>query len=346
MNHAPCQEPLQSVVSALPRLESRSSLLASDEGVGPRLAVPAGEASTVVARSISTLAALMVMLGIVHAAAADPPPCPPFVELPCDDAGEGGGAVVPPTFVCTPGEGGWARSPIELVASPQPRSDENTEFTMGFTRWQRHLWAEGSQNLATCGAILSGQSIFLGTGSQSAAITAMYQMRRREFWDGVGPAMPRVVTLGATGFAGMSIAVTCSPQAGCVASAVATATGGCSSLGEASAVLEPRAISATAHYDSAASQLQFSGNIGAAIDDSGPSITGEISGSSQWSTQGEGAASGAASYAVRPDRTYCAFTNRPYTMRSFAATSTSIAATVNAGSAAASAVAVAGFDVN
>ena len=63
--------------------------------------------------------------------------------------------------------------------------------------------------------------------------------------------MPRLLALEATGFAGMSIAVTCAASAGCSATASATAAGGCSSLGDASAILEPRSIDASALFNAA-----------------------------------------------------------------------------------------------
>ena len=82
------------------------------------------------------------------------------------------------------------------------------------------------------------------------------------------------------------------------------------------------------------------------IDDSGPSMTGDISSEVSWTLHGVGAASGSASYVVRPDRTYCAYTNRPIVRRAYAAMSAAVAVTVDAGAAAAVAIATAGFDVD
>lgn len=291
--------------------------------------------------------AIASMLGVVHVAAGDPPPCPPLVERLCSSfggSGEDGGA--PPIETCTPGPGGWARAPIEQQLVPAEPHECRDEFSMGWTRWIRHEWANTSLHHASAGLTLSGQSIFQGIGSQAAAIAASFQSRIREYWEGAGPAMPRLLALEATGFAGMSIAVTCAATSGCSATASATAAGGCSSLGEASAVLEPRSIDATALFNAAASRLEFAGNVGVRIDDSGPTMAGEVTRDASWSTNGVGAASGGASYVVRPERTYCAFTNRPYIRRSFGSASVSLAGTVDAGSSASAASAVVGFDVN
>ena len=299
------------------------------------------------AGSAIRLLAVAATLGVVHAAAGDPPPCPPFVERPCSSfggSGEEGG--VPPIEACTPGAGGWARAPIERQLFPEEPRDRRDEFTQGWTRWTRHEWANASLHHASAGLTLSGQSIFQGIGSNAAAIAASFQSRIREYWHGPGPAMPRLLALEATGFAGMSIAVTCAASAGCSATASATAAGGCSSLGDASAILKPRSIDATALFNAANSRLEFAGNVGVRIDDSGPTMAGEITRDSTWSTNGVGAASGGASYVVRLERTYCAFTNRPYVRRSFGTVSVSLAGTVDAGSTASAASAVVGFDVN
>lgn len=293
------------------------------------------------------LLAIAATLGVVHIAAGDPPPCPPFVERPCSSfGGSGDGSGSPPIEACTPGPGGWVRAPIERQLVPADPHECRDEFSMGWTRWIRHEWANTSLHHASAGLTLSGQSIFQGIGSQAAAIAASFQSRIREYWDGPGPAMPRLLALEATGFAGMSIAVTCAASSGCSATASATAAGGCSSLGDASAVLEPRSIDATALFNAATSRLEFSGNVGVRIDDSGPTMSGEVTRDSSWSTNGVGAASGGASYVVRPERTYCAFTNRPYVRRSFGSASVSLAGTVDAGSSASAASAVVGFDVN
>lgn len=287
------------------------------------------------------------LFGIMHVAAADPPPCPPFVEIPCvDPTGSDEERGTPPIELCQPGPGGWARSPIAQQITPAEPHDRREEFSMGWTRWTRHEMANGSRTHATASLTLSGQSIFQGIGSQAGAIAASFQSRIREYWDGPGPAAPRILSLEATGFAGMSIAVSCAASSGCSATASATAAGGCSSIGHASAVLEPRSIDATAIFNTATSRLQFEGNVGAMIDDSGPTMSGELSRDSTWSTQGVGSASGGASYVVRLDRVYCAFTNRPYVRRAFGTASVSLAGTVDAGSTACAASAVVGFDVN
>lgn len=293
------------------------------------------------------LLAATALFGIMHVAAADPPPCPPFVEIPCVNLGGGhdeDGA--PPIELCQPGPGGWARQPMDVQITPAEPHDRREEFSMGWTRWTRHEVANGSRTHATASLTLSGQSIFQGIGSQAGAIAASFQSRVREYWDGPGPAAPRVLQLEATGFAGMSVAVSCAASSGCSATASATAAGGCSSIGSASAVLEPRSVDASAIFNTGSSRLEFEGNVGAMIDDSGPTMSGQMSRDSTWSTQGVGSASGGASYVVRPERVYCGFTNRPYVRRAFGTASVALAGTVDAGSTASAASAVVGFDVN
>ena len=280
-----------------------------------------------------------------HAATADPPPCPPFVEVHCDHGGSAGGG--PPIGEpCTPGPGHWSPAMPESICLPETPIDQREQFTFGLTRWNRAVQARAHPNVVNCMVSLSGQSILLGGGSRSEAISASFQHRTGEFWQGAGPAAPRIVQLRATGFAGLSIAVTCGPSRGCTATASAAAAGGCSSLGDASATLEPKAIGGTASYDGASSTFEIEGDVGVLVDDSGPTMTGEISRDISWRLEGEGAASGSASYVVRPDRAYCAYTNRPIVRRSYAAIASAVAVTVEAGSASAVGIATAGFSVN
>lgn len=229
---------------------------------------------------------------------------------------------------------------------PEQPIDLREQFSFGLTRWHSAVQAAARPTVANCMVSLSGQSIFLGVGSRSLATSASFQRTARELWSGDGPAAPRLVQLVANGFAGLSIAVTCGPSQGCSATASAAAAGGCQSLGDASAVLEPTSIGGTAHYDSVQSAFRIEGDLGAIVDDSGPSMTGDVSSEIAWTLQGIGAASGSASYVVRPDRTHCAYTNRPIVRRGYAAMSAAVAVTVDAGAAAAVGIATAGFDVN
>ena len=290
--------------------------------------------------------ALLAIAGIASLPAlADPPPCPPLVEVPCD-AGGGSGGEPPIAQPCTPGPGGWTRTPLEITCVPEQPIDLREQFTFGLTRWNSAVHARARPTVASCMVSLSGQSIFLGTGSQSLGTSASFQRTSRETWSGEGPAAPRIVQLVANGFAGLSIAVTCGPSQGCSATASAGAAGGCHSLGDASASLEPKAIGGTARYDSVESAVRVQGDLGIAVDDSGPSMTGDVSSEVSWTLDGIGAASGSASYVVRPDRTYCAYTNRPIVRRAYAAMTTAVAVTVDAGAAAAVGVATAGFSVD
>lgn len=291
------------------------------------------------------LAALAAILFAGEVVSADPPPCPPLVDVPCEHLG-GDDGDPPIAEPCVPGPGGWIRTPVEAICMPEQPIDLREQFSFGLTRWHSAVQAAARPTVANCMVSLSGQSIFLGVGSRSLATSASFQRTARELWSGDGPAAPRLVQLVANGFAGLSIAVTCGPSQGCSATASAAAAGGCQSLGDASAVLEPTSIGGTAHYDSVQSAFRIEGDLGAIVDDSGPSMTGDVSSEIAWTLQGIGAASGSASYVVRPDRTHCAYTNRPIVRRGYAAMSAAVAVTVDAGAAAAVGIATAGFDVN
>lgn len=294
---------------------------------------------------MATMAALIALAAQGEDAAADPPPCPPLIEVPCGDPDDSGGAP-PIAEPCLPGPGAWVRMPIEAICMPEQPIELREQYTFGLTRWNSATQVRARPTVANCMVSLSGQSILLGVGSQSLAATASFQRTAREYWEGDGPAAPRIVQLVANGFAGLSIAVTCGPSRGCSATASAGAAGGCQSLGDASAILEPKSIGGTARYDSIDSAFRLEGDLGVAVDDSGPSMTGDVSSEISWTLEGIGSASGSASYVVRPERTYCAYTNRPIVRRAFAAMSAAVAVTVDAGSAAAVGIATAGFDVN
>ena len=291
------------------------------------------------------LAITVLALGVPGAANGAPPPCPPLVDVPCDGLDHDGGDP-PITQPCVPGPGNWVRTPRLAICVPEQPIELREQFTFGLTRWNSVTQAHSRPTVANCMVSLSGQSIFFGTGSQSLATSASFQTTVQELWEGDGPAAPRLVQLVANGFAGLSIAVTCGPSTGCSATASAAAAGGCQSLGDASATLEPKSIGGTARYDSAQSAFRVQGDLGVTVDDSGPSMTGDVSSEISWTLHGTGAASGSASYVVRPDRTHCAYTNRPVVRRAYAAMSAAVAVTVDAGAAAAVGIATAGFDVN
>jgi hypothetical protein len=58
------------------------------------------------------------------------------------------------------------------------------------------------------------------------------------------------------------------------------------------------------------------GNFGLAIIDDSVGINGKISKKVSWQLEGAGSVSGSAAYVVTPDRSYCAYTNRPIVFRS------------------------------
>ncbi|MFM9145694.1 MAG: hypothetical protein ACKORL_10160, partial [Phycisphaerales bacterium] len=126
---------------------------------------------------------------------------------------------------------------------------------------------------------------------------------------------PRIVSLAAIGGAMVELALTCAARQGCTVSGIMSVAGACSSLGNASAALDSRTVSGTATYRSLEQKVKVSGRIGANVEDDGFGIDGQISSEQEWELDGDGSVVGAAMYAVTHDRTYCAFTNRAYVLR-------------------------------
>jgi hypothetical protein len=267
-----------------------------------------------------------------------PPPCPPLIELPCNSPEEGDGSPATPMVACQAGEGTWVQE-REHHGFPTPQVQSFETYTVGWTRWGRSMLARHEPNRVVVGAGLSGQSIFMGGGSQALAIAGSFSTVDADVWRGAPPPAPRLVQLAAEGFASMSISVTCAAIVGCSAGGAVSVSGMCSSLGNASADLPGRSLVAAAAYDAIIQRTRIEGRIGMPIPDSGPSFEGSISAEHSISVHGTGVASGSASYQVRPDRTYCAFTNRPVVRRAMGNATTSLSASVSAGHAAASSVA-------
>lgn len=323
----------------LPRLRAKVARRCADPSATRRRADRVAGGGWLVALSLA-------IVGATHAedgGTAPPPPpvlppCPPLVELPCPAPTESGEQPNMPSLNCQPGEGQWVEQ-REHHGFPTPAVQAFDSYTVGWTRWSRSQLARHEPNRVVVGAALAGQSIFLGGGSQAMAIAGAFNTLDREIWEGAPPAAPRLVQLAAEGFASMSLSVTCAAAIGCSAGGAVSVSGMCSSLGNASADLPGRSLVAAAAFDSIVQRTRIEGRIGIPIPDSGPSFEGSISAEHATSVVGTGVASGSASYQVRPDRTYCAFTNRPVVRRAMGNATTSLSASVSAGHAAASSIA-------
>lgn len=266
----------------------------------------------------STRAAVSCLLSIVPTcsivmASNGYTPCPPLMELPCD--GSGGGSAGEGAGPCGCGTGQW------IVNSPTPRMDppvplaEDRSLHEGLVSWSWSMRATAQPELAMASLTVRGRSNMWAAGSFSRYSLAHYASSRREIWSGGFPACPRLVSLAATGGATLHISASSAARQGCSAFASAATSGACSSLGQAQASIDELAISGSVGYSEANSAFEIAGNFGPLVDVLTESVEGSFSADSSWSTIGTGSHSGSASVTVRPDRLYCAFTNRPYVAR-------------------------------
>lgn len=241
-------------------------------------------------------------------------PCPPLLELPCDGSTSGGssGEGAGPCGCAT---GQW------VVHTPAPRLDpplpvaEDRSLHEGLVSWTWSMRSAAQPELAMASITVRGRSNLWAAGSFSRYSLAHYVSSRREVWSGGFPACPRLLSLAATGGATLHISASTAARQGCSAFASAAASGACSSLGLANASVDDLSISGSVGYDEATQAFEIAGNFGPLVDVFNDSVEGSLSADSSWSISGVGSHSGSASVTVRPDRLYCAFTNRPYVAR-------------------------------
>jgi hypothetical protein len=191
----------------------------------------------------------------------------------------------------------------------------NQVTSVNNTRWTWSTTAAAVPGHAEVSIDLDGVSQFWSTGSLARRTHASQEVLVREDWAGTGIPCPRIVSLAAVGGAMIELALTCAARQGCTVSGMMGVAGACSSLGNASAVLDSRTVSGTATYRSLERKVKVSGRIGANVDDDGFGIDGQISSEEDWELDGDGSVVGSAMYSVTHDRTYCAFTNRAYVRR-------------------------------
>ncbi len=265
----------------------------------------------------STRAAAGCLLSIVPTspialAAEGYTPCPPLMELPCDGSAGGAGGSVGEGTLCSCGTGQWIRTePRARLEPPQPTA-EDRNIHESLVSWNSSLRATAQPDMAMASVNVRGRSHFWAAGSFSRSSSANYVSSRRELWSGGFPACPRLLGLAATGGATLHISASTAARRGCSAFASSATAGMCSSLGAASASIDGLTIAGSVGFNESTEEFEIAGNFGPLVEIATESLDGSLSLSSSWSTEGQGSHSGSASVAVRPDRQYCAFTNRPY----------------------------------
>lgn len=246
-------------------------------------------------------------------------PCPTMFERLCsqDPAGNGGMGGIVQMCDCACGEGWWSRAPDTLWLSPsKPLTIAARTESSNSTSWIWQTSAIAQPGHVEAEASISGFSTFWHAGSRTKRATARQSTVEREVWIGTGAPCPRLITIAATGGAMLELSLTCSASVGCAASGSATIAASCSSVGRASADIVDKTVHGTVGYSSYEHSVVIDGNFGLAVTDDSVGIDGKISKKVSWQLEGAGSVSGSAAYVVTPDRSYCAYTNRPIVFRS------------------------------
>ncbi len=281
-----------------------------------------------VARALATIVAMIALaFGGARAQAQDgggAGPCP-SIELLCGD-------YTPPTDpsedACYCGPGGWNRRRLDGVYTPIPPVDETRAIRRGFTDFLLHREASATPMILHAALNLNAKSHLWDAGSQTAQVRATCRDGWKEGWSGSLPACARPVLLAATGAGAITIGVSCTARAGCSAHASASVNGAAASRGNASANFA-ESLHASAAHTSGSNSVSVEGSIGASVDIVSPTIEGSYSREDRWSTQGIGSATGTLAFTVKPDRTYCALTNLPFTVQWSGAVAVAVAASVD-----------------
>ena len=253
-------------------------------------------------------------------------PCPDM-EILC---GDGSGTTQGPgeDTACNCGPGEWVKREGEPMLIPaRPMNDEGQHAVNG-TRWRfcrRSLAMPGSVHVS---ASVDGSSHFWGQGALTGSARAIFSTSWRESWRGAFPACPRPVSLESLGGGTMTIGVAASPRVGCSAAATSSASGSTSGPGSLPFTLSPINLEGRVQYDSTSERFEISGTLGSEVDLTRPNVRGTISSRDEWSTSGDGAAVGAASFTITPGRRYCAFTNRGVRVSVQGAAAVSVSAAV------------------
>jgi hypothetical protein len=292
-------------------------------GIANRMRAYAAVAAVPLAVTVvgSRPAAAQSMDGNSPCGASADAPCPNLLEIPCgngNDAGPGGhGGGLARICDCACGGGWWGRSTEKALLFPM-RPVWGTTQTQNFnlTSWTWSVSAFAGTGSVEVSVDVSGTSTFWHAGSLTRSSTARQQTTEREDWVGVGIPCPRMVNLAAMGGAVLELSLTCSPDIGCAASGSVSIAGACNSLGNATAQLTDKTVHGSVGYSTYEHSIAVEGKFGLAVDDDSVGIDGKISRKVNWHLAGDGCVSGSAAYVATPDRTYCAFTNRPLVIRS------------------------------
>ncbi len=253
-------------------------------------------------------------------------PCPD-IEIEC---GEGDGGTQGPgeSASCSCGPGEWVRVERRPILLPAQAMNDEGQHAVNGTRWRfcrRSLALPGSVHVS---ASVDGASSFWAQGALTASSRALFSSNWREEWQGTLPACPRPVHLEALGGGTMTIGVAASPRVGCAASATSSGSGSTFGPGSLMFTLSPVNLEGRVQYDSTSERFEISGTLGSEVDLVRPNVRGTISSRDEWSTEGQGTATGAASFTITPGRRYCAFTNRSVHLSVQGAASVSVAAVV------------------
>lgn len=239
--------------------------------------------------------------------------CDLGLERRCIEASSTGGGTLPSPFcACECGTGFWTQEVATSSMKPaEPVDESEPDQRINSTRWSWRRTCEAQPWFAEAAVLGTAVSEFWHAGSLTKSATARFATTERERWIGTGIPCPRLVQLSAVGGGMLEITLTCSAQAGCAATASASIAGMCASRGDANAAIDGKTVDGNVAYRSLTHVTAIEGKLGASVDDSSLGVDGQISEQRKWEVSGAGTASGSASYTVRPDRTYCAFTNRP-----------------------------------
>ncbi len=253
-------------------------------------------------------------------------PCPSIERL-CDDPDppDGDGE----TDQCDCGTGLWERVNEDSRFNPPTPHRESLTTSVGSCRFYTTASAQAARHLAWAQVSLLGKSSFWDAGSHSLDIEASYASIERDLWRGDGPACPREVNLAAMGGAMLHISASAAPRAGCTAAASGSVGGFCSSRGNANASIGPTALNGIVGYNSASESWEVEGNFGSVVSIDTPSIQGSLNSEGAWEVDGTGSHSGSATFIVKPDRTYCAWTNKSITLRAVGITVAGAAGSVD-----------------
>lgn len=249
-------------------------------------------------------------LAVAHDGDATPP-CTPF-EIACDDFQEPKPGQEPqPAPACTCGPGYWESVVLRESLRPELPIEDTSMISAGTAVFRLTKSLEAVPGEARAMVAIQGESAWWDAGSHATAVFAAYSCQREEQWVGEGPPCPRLITPVATGSASLTIATSATARTGCTASTTATAMGSASSRGDASARLEGLSISGRAGYTSASDSVTIEGNFGPVVEVTGATYSGYFSSETSYEVEGTGSDSGSAGLVVSPDRTYCAWTNKP-----------------------------------